>query len=230
MGLVSRIKGTPFHGDKILTTMLRRAPLAFMYRVNFHASGLFPFERVHERNSNAHTFCLIMHQVSFPFERVSKRPTNASILFHFRSNAFTNATRTRAFCSISVRTRLRTLLEREHSVSFPFERVYERYTNVHTLNWVCLIMFMPNSFLVDLSYANMLMYYNSYVYVMIAFEYCSLRYIGWKPKRKFRSRFRMDGSAVCTWATIPRTAWEDAHVCACMVNMCAWVFLDVICK
>ena len=94
MGLVNRIKGTPFHGDKILTTMLRRAPLAFMYRVNFHASGLSPFERVHERNSNAHTFCLIMHQVSFPFERVSKRPTNVSILFHFRSNAFTNAIRT----------------------------------------------------------------------------------------------------------------------------------------
>ena len=135
MGLVSRIKGTPFHGDKILTTMLRRAPLAFMYRVNFHASGLSPFERVHERNSNAHTFCLIMHQVSFPFERVSKRPTNVSILFHFRSNAFTNAIRTWAFCFISVRTRSRTPYEREHSVSASCERSYERYTNANALNW-----------------------------------------------------------------------------------------------
>ena len=115
MGLVNRIKGTPFHGDKILTTMLRRAPLAFMYRVNFHASGLSPFESVHERNSNAHTFCLIMHQVSFPFERVSKRPTNVSILFHFRSNTFTNALRTRAFCFSFVRTLLRTLHERERT-------------------------------------------------------------------------------------------------------------------
>ena len=30
-------------------------------------------------------------------------------------------------------------------------------------------------------------------------------YIGWKPRRKFRSRIRMDGSAVCTRDTTPRT-------------------------
>ena len=30
-------------------------------------------------------------------------------------------------------------------------------------------------------------------------------YIGWKPGRKFRSRIRMDGSAVCTRDTTPRT-------------------------
>ena len=30
-------------------------------------------------------------------------------------------------------------------------------------------------------------------------------YIRWKPGRKFRSRIRMDGSAVCTWDTTPRT-------------------------
>ena len=30
-------------------------------------------------------------------------------------------------------------------------------------------------------------------------------YIGWKSGRKFRSRIRMDGSAVCTWDTTPRT-------------------------
>ena len=177
-----------------------------------------------------------MHQVC-PRSNAFTNATRTRIHFalscirsHFRSNALANALRTWAFCFISVRTRSRTPYEREHSVAFPFERVYERYTNAHTLNWVCPIVYMPNCLLVDLSYVSMLMYYNSYVYVMIAFEYCSLRYIGWKPRRKCRSRFRMDGSAVCTWATIPRTAWEDAHVCACMVNMCAWVFLDVICK
>ena len=31
MGLVSRIKGTPFHWDKILTTMLRRAKYLCVY-------------------------------------------------------------------------------------------------------------------------------------------------------------------------------------------------------
>ena len=30
-------------------------------------------------------------------------------------------------------------------------------------------------------------------------------YIGWKPGRKFRSLIRMDGSAVCTRDTTPRT-------------------------
>ena len=30
-------------------------------------------------------------------------------------------------------------------------------------------------------------------------------YIGWKPGRKFRSRIQMDGSAVCTRDTTPRT-------------------------
>ena len=30
-------------------------------------------------------------------------------------------------------------------------------------------------------------------------------YIEWKPGRKFRSRIRMDGSAVCTRDTTPRT-------------------------
>ena len=30
-------------------------------------------------------------------------------------------------------------------------------------------------------------------------------YIGWKPGRKFHSRIRMDGSAVCTKDTTPRT-------------------------
>ena len=38
------------------------------------------------------------------------------------------------------------------------------------------------------------------------------QYIGWKPRRKFRSRFRMDGSAVCTWDTISRTdGWGYAQ-------------------
>ena len=31
------------------------------------------------------------------------------------------------------------------------------------------------------------------------------RYIGWKPGRKFHSRFRMDGSIICTRDTTPRT-------------------------
>ena len=33
-------------------------------------------------------------------------------------------------------------------------------------------------------------------------------YIEWKPGRKFRSRIRMDGSAVCTRDTTPRTKME----------------------
>ena len=33
----------------------------------------------------------------------------------------------------------------------------------------------------------------------------SLGYIGWKPGRQFQSRFRMDGSVVCTQDTIPHT-------------------------
>ena len=32
-----------------------------------------------------------------------------------------------------------------------------------------------------------------------------LWYIGWKPRRKFGSRIRMDGSVVCTRDTTPRT-------------------------
>ena len=41
-------------------------------------------------------------------------------------------------------------------------------------------------------------------------------YIGWKPGRKFRSRIRMDGSAVCTRDTTPRTKTGlsvDPHLC-----------------
>ena len=37
-------------------------------------------------------------------------------------------------------------------------------------------------------------------------DMCSLLwYIGWKPGRKFHSRFWMDGSMVCTRVTLPRT-------------------------
>ena len=41
-------------------------------------------------------------------------------------------------------------------------------------------------------------------------------YIGWKPGRKFRSRIRMDGSAVCTRDITPRTKTGlsvDPHLC-----------------
>ena len=41
-------------------------------------------------------------------------------------------------------------------------------------------------------------------------------YIEWKPGRKFRSRIRMDGSAVCTRDTTPRTKTGlsvDPHLC-----------------
>ena len=41
-------------------------------------------------------------------------------------------------------------------------------------------------------------------------------YIGWKPGRKFRSRIRMDGSAVYTRDTTPRTKMGlsvDPHLC-----------------
>ena len=41
--------------------------------------------------------------------------------------------------------------------------------------------------------------------VIVKTRFISFRYIGWKPGRKFRSRIRMDSSAVCTRDTTPRT-------------------------
>ena len=46
-------------------------------------------------------------------------------------------------------------------------------------------------------------------------------YIGWKPGRKFLSRIRMDGSAVCTQDTTPRTETRlsvDPYLCRVWVN------------
>ena len=46
-------------------------------------------------------------------------------------------------------------------------------------------------------------------------------YIGWKPGRKFRSRIRMDGSAVCTRDTTPRIEMGSKYRFAflpCLIN------------
>ena len=57
-------------------------------------------------------------------------------------------------------------------------------------------------------------------------------YIGWKPGRKFRSRIRMDGSAVCTRDTTPRTEMGLKYRFAflpCLINdylfYFAWLIL-----
>ena len=60
-------------------------------------------------------------------------------------------------------------------------------------------------------------------------------YIGWKPGRKFRSRIRMDGSAVCTRDTTPRTEMRlsvDPHLCRVWINfitiyLIAWFLSNV---
>ena len=60
-------------------------------------------------------------------------------------------------------------------------------------------------------------------------------YIGWKPGRKFRSRIRMDGSAVCTRDTTPRTETRlsvDPHLCRVWINfvtiyLIAWFLSNV---
>ena len=60
-------------------------------------------------------------------------------------------------------------------------------------------------------------------------------YIEWKPGRKFRSRIRMDGSAVCTRDTTPRTETRlsvDPHLCRVWINfvtiyLIAWFLSNV---
>ena len=54
-------------------------------------------------------------------------------------------------------------------------------------------------------------------------------YIGWKPGRKFRSRIRMDGSAVCTRDTTPRTKMGSKVFIRifAMLSYCLFDFITV---
>ena len=96
-------------GLKAFTTMLYRTGRSTS-RSNSCTVLPSPFERVFERHSNACIFTLHVRTHV-------KRNTNASLLFSFCSNALSNATRTRSFYFLSVRTRYQTQHERQLSVS-----------------------------------------------------------------------------------------------------------------
>ena len=87
-----------------------------------------------------------------------------------------------------------------------------------SLSYSCMHYEIPYNCIIYLSLG--LMYHDLWIRVVKACGHYFSWYIGWKPIRKFRSRFRMDGSAVCTWDTIPRTTWKSIHMHVCAHISC----------